>query len=578
MPITKATQNVVEGIVSTGSAGVSAGSFKVGQQYKITSLGTTTQSQWNTIAGTTGQTYVVGSLFTAATDGSGSGNGAAAVARTLANRFADVVNVKDFGVVGDGVADDYTAIINAAALASNTGATLLFDGSKTYLFGLTLATSQITFPPNLRIKTNGATFIAAYNTTSNSYSIQVNQNSYIDELNIVVPTGVRRDRCLYVIGSNTNIHKISVTSIDVQTTTESNDAGVRIQGGSLIDIGTVNVTNYDRSIIVATTNRSYISAINITNYVRGLWMFDNVDLTIGQTSIKTRSPNASNLPGHNGILMSCNAANAQRNITINSATVEDSGEHGIRVGGDFEQINITFNNPYVYNCGNCGIKLLGTDTNTPTSKNKNIIINSPVIENCGTSASAASNKVGILIEHIIGCQVVAPIIRTRNNAKSASYGIYINASSFINITNPIIEKAEFEGIIIDNRTTQSTNEHITVDGGQIVNCGQDGIRVYTQDTYANNFVIFNGTNLIRNGGVGFNHTVFGSGNPTQVVFRVQTQLNTGGIGISNTIRTILDGIGSVGGTPLSGIVAQDGSIWNDGLSLNIRKGGAWVAL
>ena len=109
MPLTKATQNVVEGIVSTGSTGISAGSFVVTQQYKITSLGTTTQSQWNTIAGTTGQTYVVGSLFTAATTGASSGNGAAAVARTLANRFADVVNVLDFGADPTGATDCVTA-------------------------------------------------------------------------------------------------------------------------------------------------------------------------------------------------------------------------------------------------------------------------------------------------------------------------------------------------------------------------------------------------------------------------------------------------------------------------------------
>src|SRR5690606_23208540 len=37
----------------------------------------------------------------------------ASAARTLADRFADVIHVKDFGAVGDGVADD-TAAINAA--------------------------------------------------------------------------------------------------------------------------------------------------------------------------------------------------------------------------------------------------------------------------------------------------------------------------------------------------------------------------------------------------------------------------------------------------------------------------------
>ena len=151
MPLTKATQNVVEGIVSTGSTGVSAGSFTVGQQYKITSLGTTTHSQWNTIAGTTGQTYVVGSLFTAATTGASSGNGAAAVARTLANRFADVVNVLDFGADPTGVVDSTDEIQAAINFCASRNGGYINIPSGVYKISNTLSITT----SNIKIIGNG---------------------------------------------------------------------------------------------------------------------------------------------------------------------------------------------------------------------------------------------------------------------------------------------------------------------------------------------------------------------------------------------------------------------------------------
>jgi hypothetical protein len=43
------------------------------------------------------------------------------IARSLANRFADVVNVKDFGAVGDGVADDTTAFANMVSYCESSG-------------------------------------------------------------------------------------------------------------------------------------------------------------------------------------------------------------------------------------------------------------------------------------------------------------------------------------------------------------------------------------------------------------------------------------------------------------------------
>jgi hypothetical protein len=64
-------------------------------------------------------------------------------ARSLANRFADVVNVKDFGAVGNGVADD-TAAIQAAL---NSGKALVFLPEGNYK-----VTASITIPENVTLE------------------------------------------------------------------------------------------------------------------------------------------------------------------------------------------------------------------------------------------------------------------------------------------------------------------------------------------------------------------------------------------------------------------------------------------
>ena len=64
-------------------------------------------------------------------------------ARNLVTRMADVVNVKDFGAVGNGVADD-TAAIQAAIVATTTGKALFFpSGTYTFSTQLVFNTSKI---------------------------------------------------------------------------------------------------------------------------------------------------------------------------------------------------------------------------------------------------------------------------------------------------------------------------------------------------------------------------------------------------------------------------------------------------
>jgi hypothetical protein len=113
---------------------VTAGAFTVGATYRIASVGTTNFIAIGAAAN------IVGILFTAT--GVGSGNGTAEYSRTVQAKLRESVSVKDFGAVGNGVADDTVAI--QAAMSS--GAKGVYFPQGTYK-----VTAQITVPPNVTV-------------------------------------------------------------------------------------------------------------------------------------------------------------------------------------------------------------------------------------------------------------------------------------------------------------------------------------------------------------------------------------------------------------------------------------------
>ena len=76
-------------------------------------------------------------------------------ARSLANRFADVVNVKDFGAVGNGVTIDSTAIQAAANAIPASGGVLYFPNS------IYATNTPIFLKSNTKIMMYGATLLAS---------------------------------------------------------------------------------------------------------------------------------------------------------------------------------------------------------------------------------------------------------------------------------------------------------------------------------------------------------------------------------------------------------------------------------
>jgi hypothetical protein len=121
------------GLVGYTGTLVTAGSFVVGSTYQIASLGTTTNAQWQTIAGTSSGTYVVGSVFVCANAGTGTGTanliGTFAAADTMASHA---------GWVEVGLANAPT-----------------YTGSRQSI-NWTAATSTGTSPSNITSKTGGA--------------------------------------------------------------------------------------------------------------------------------------------------------------------------------------------------------------------------------------------------------------------------------------------------------------------------------------------------------------------------------------------------------------------------------------
>ena len=118
--ITSGTKIVSYDLPASWATAACAGNFVLSTTYIIQDLGTTTQLNWNTIAGTIGVTYVPGSSFTCANIGTGLGNGTA---------FIQVYTVDNAQTAGSTTITCYDinpgTLFTAAAVGSGTGTAVL---------------------------------------------------------------------------------------------------------------------------------------------------------------------------------------------------------------------------------------------------------------------------------------------------------------------------------------------------------------------------------------------------------------------------------------------------------------------
>jgi hypothetical protein len=165
-------------------------------------------------------------------------------ARTLANRFADLINVKDFGAVGDGVTDDTSAIQAAATAIPSAGGTLFFPAAQ-YAVAKTVVLKSNTY-----VSGPGATLVALPTWPASPYSFFQNSTRVI---------GTQTDHDIYIEG-------LAFDYTNLQT----------VPGGGNHAVNFLAVRNFGVTNCRFTYGNDAIAAINcIGGLMAGNWAYYN---------------------------------------------------------------------------------------------------------------------------------------------------------------------------------------------------------------------------------------------------------------------------------------------------------------
>jgi len=178
-----------------------------------------------------------------------------AVTRTASAKMSDIVSVKDFGAVGNGVAND-TAAIQAALYAGKT----IYFPNGTYLTG------QVTVPAKARLvgESLANVIISPYGTISGTGVFYLNNVSFVEISNFTFssnyPTNANPVAIYVSGGSNNYIHDIYINSYDfgisTNSTTDSNFERITVTSGNNCGIYIGGSTSYRNKVLNCTVLHS----------------------------------------------------------------------------------------------------------------------------------------------------------------------------------------------------------------------------------------------------------------------------------------------------------------------------------
>jgi hypothetical protein len=385
--------------------------------------------------------------------------------RNLADKLADVLSLRDFGAMGDGVTNDTVAL--QAALDS--GHDLRGAPGATYLVsmvpGLDVPDGTTLYGVDFTFRFEGVTGVLA------TPFLRIGDDVNIQQLRISTP-GLETEGVAVMVGDTfrcellyarcdqlrvgglfleTRGQLFIVDSIDIEDQDRplvfnNIDGDPEIDEDDLFEGGWITSTSYTAGDIVATaskfyrclishiagtfatdlaagrwvhipaTSGSYMKHVRLRNYVRGFrainadsWKIDNFDC-------RTASPRAEKEPGNNGLLIS-----GSNNWHIGLAHIEDSGEHAFRVGGA-GAVGWSVNTFKIWRPGGCAFKINPGHAGGLCRK---WVVGQIYAEDVGKGATTGNNEF-IRITHSRTGQIASAMCVTGAQVISCKRGVQLN--------------------------------------------------------------------------------------------------------------------------------------------------------
>ena len=372
--------------------------------------------------------------FTSNIIGNLTGNAATATALATSRTFSITGQIGATGVAFDGTGN---VTLNVDSLnASNLNAGTIPDarlsnnvvttaiGDSRYLlqkvpYVIELSGSQ---PYTFQEGTDALNQSITFKITSNfigSTAIVVTSGCRIDNLSIYVSSNVTNCNRGISIRNKCQINRLVCESSNQLVAVSANTTSYFVTvSGNDTHISSIRMKNIDRGMSLYNVSAVSIGTYEHKSYWKGLQLRDCENCTIGNVHTWVASISTSAQPGENGI----GIVNS-KNISFGICHIEDSGEHGIYIGGGDTDIsnNISFATVMTSKTGQSGFKVKGE-----TLVHQNIAIGQLTVVDAAWGTIPGPNEDGLRVENVKGFQCGSVSVHTKDASKSCYYGIYLD--------------------------------------------------------------------------------------------------------------------------------------------------------